>query len=125
MEVSIHDPCPVRNTPAVHRAVRELLGKMNIKVVETEKRGENSICCGDSLYPHHSMEEIRSAMKRRADSMPCSRVVVYCVSCIKAMHIGGKTPCYLADLLLGKPTAPQECDIKKWHDALEAYIKQH
>ena len=87
MEVSIHDPCPVRNTPAVHRAVRELLGKMNIKVVETEKRGENSICCGDSLYPHHSMEEIRSAMKRRADSMPCSRVVVYCVSCIKAMHI--------------------------------------
>lgn len=98
---------------------------MNIKVVETEKRGENSICCGDSLYPHHSMEEIRSAMKRRADSMPCSRVVVYCVSCIKAMHIGGKTPCYLADLLLGKPTAPQECDIKKWHDALEAYIKQH
>ena len=38
MEVSVHDPCPVRNAPAVHRAVRELLKRMNIRVREAEKK---------------------------------------------------------------------------------------
>ena len=37
MEVSVHDPCPVRNTLVVHKAVRGLLQKMNIKVIEAGK----------------------------------------------------------------------------------------
>ena len=125
MEVSIHDPCPVRNTPAVHKAVRELLRKMNIKVIEAENSGTKSIRCGDSLYPGCEVSKIHGAMKRRAQSMPCGQVVVYCVSCIKAMYIGGKAPCYLGDLLLNQKTEPQECDIKKWHDQLDAYIETH
>ena len=125
MEVSVHDPCPVRNTPAVHRAVRGLLRKMNLNVVEAEKSGTNSVCCGDSLYPNCDLETIHAAMRRRADSMPCEKVVVYCVSCIKAMQVGGKVPCHLTDLLLGKPTDPQECDLQKWHEELDAYIAAH
>ena len=125
MEVSVHDPCPVRNTPVVHKAVRGLLQKMNIKVIEAEKIGTNSVYCGDSLYPNCDMEKIHTAMKSRADSMPCEKVVVYCVSCIKAMQIGGKVPCHLTDLLLGKSTDPQECNIQKWHKELDAYIEAH
>lgn len=125
MEVSVHDPCPVRNAPAVHRAVRELLKRMNIRVREAEKNGANAVCCGDSLYPSCSVERIHAAMKARADSMPCEKVVVYCVSCIKAMRIGGKTPCHLTDLLLGRPTDPQDCDILRWHAELDACIAAH
>ena len=125
MEASVHDPCPVRNAPVVQRAVRGLLQKMNINAIEAEKTGAYSVCCGDSLYPNCGMEKIHDAMKNRAGSMPCEKVVVYCVSCIKAMHIGGKVPCHLTDLLLGKPTDPQECDIQKWHDELDAYIAAH
>ncbi len=125
MEVSIHDPCPVRDMPAIHKAVRDLLQKMNMTVIEAEKSGVDSICCGDSLYPKCDIEAVRSAMKRRAASMPCEHVVVYCVSCIKALSIGGKTPCHLTDLLLDRSTDPQGCDIKKWHDTLDAYIESH
>ena len=125
MEVSIHDPCPVRNAPGVHASVRELLKKMNLKITEAKYSGANSICCGDSLYPDCDMDKIHTAMKARAAGMPCEQVVVYCVSCIKALHIGGRTPRYLVDLLLSETTDPQECDIKKWHDALDAYIETH
>lgn len=125
MEVSIHDACPVRNKPAVHHAVRTLLEKMNIHVTEAAKHGTNSVCCGDSLYSKCDMETIYAAMHRRAESMPCENVVVYCVSCIKAMSIGGKTPRHLTDLLLGQPTIPQKGDLKTWHDELENYIADH
>ena len=124
-DITIHDPCPVRGKPAVHRAVRELMKKMNLHVVEAERNGTNSVCCGDSFYPQCTMEEIHRVMKKRADSMPCQQVAVYCVSCIKSMCIGGKEPRYLVDLLLGEETDPQEYDTKKWHDALDAYMKTH
>ena len=125
MEISIHDPCPVRGEPAIHQAIRSLLKKMNCTIIEAEDNGAASICCGDSLYPSCSMEEIHIAMKKRADSMPSENVAVYCVSCIKSMAIGGKTPRYMVDLLFDEDTAPPETDTKKWHDALEAYIETH
>ena len=125
MNVSIHDPCPVRDRPAVHRAVRSLLHKMNITIVEAERAGTASICCGDSLYPACSTEKVYEAMKMRARSMPCEHVVVYFVSCIKAMSVGGRTQLYLVDLLLGQSTAPGTCDVAEWHHALDTYIAAH
>lgn len=64
-------------------------------------------------------------MKERADSMHCDEVCVYCVSCIKSMHIGGKTPRHLMDLLMGEETDPQEYDTVKWHEQLNEYIDKH
>ncbi len=125
LKVSVHDACPVRGRPAVHRAVRSLLGKMNIQVVEAAAHGTKSVCCGDSLYPSHSEEQIHAAMRRRADSMPCGDVVVYCVSCIKAMAVGGRTPRHLLDLLFGEDTPPQQCTVAEWHRQLEDYISRH
>ena len=56
LKMSVHDACPVRNKPQVHQAVRSLLGKMNIDVLETEFNGTRSICCGDDLYPKLAIE---------------------------------------------------------------------
>lgn len=123
--MSIHDPCPVRERPAVHQAVRNLLRKMNISVVETERHGSASVCCGDSFHGILPPEEVRQKMRERAGSMPCEDVVVYCVSCIKAIHIGGKTPRHLADLLFGESTEIQEHRIDVWHEILERYVDAH
>lgn len=125
MRVSIHDPCPVRNKMVVHKAVRNLLKKMNIEIIETSQHGTSSVCCGDSLYLSCDSKEIHAAMKKRADSMPCEDVVVYCVSCIKAMSVGGKIPHHLVDLLFHEATQPQECSVNEWHDVLDAYIAVH
>lgn len=123
--MNVHDACPVRNNTTVHKAVRSLLTKMNIAIVEIKAHGEHSVCCGDNLYPHCDLETVHSYMKRRADSMTCEDVVVYCVSCIKSIYIGGKTPHHLIDLLFNEATDPQEHRTDIWHEQLDEYIKTH
>lgn len=123
--MSIHDPCPIRVKPQVHAAVRNLLYKMNIKIDESEYHGTHSICCGDSLYQHCPVEQVNAFMKKRAASMPCEQVAVYCVSCIKSMYIGGKKPCHIIDLLYCEDTDPQVYDTVEWHDILNEYIDTH
>lgn len=125
LKMSVHDACPIREKPQVHQAVRNLLKKMNIEVVETKFNGPRSICCGDDLYPEHSVEKVHKAMKKRAGSMLCEDVCVYCVSCIKSMYIGGKTPRHLVDLLMHQLTDPQIYDTVKWHEQLQEYIDCH
>lgn len=123
--MSIQDPCPVRGRPGVHRAVRSLLEKMNIVLREPRLHSENTVCCGDVFYPDLPLEEITQLMKKRADEMPCEEVIVYCVSCIKALHVGGKRPRYLIDLLFGEDTDPQEFRTDVWHQQVDAYIENH
>jgi Fe-S oxidoreductase len=125
LTLSIHDACDVRTKPKVHKAVRNLLKKMNVRVLETKFSGTKSICCGDNFYPMLPIDEVVKKMKNRADSMPCDEICVYCVSCIKAMYIGGKTPRHLIDLLMGDTTEPQIYDTILWHKELQNYIDMH
>ncbi|MGL1930910.1 MAG: heterodisulfide reductase-related iron-sulfur binding cluster [Desulfotalea sp.] len=125
LQLSVHDPCPVRQKPQVHQAVRNLLSKMNIEVIETKFSREKSICCGDDFYPKIVLDKIHHHMKKRADSMPCNDVCVYCVSCIKSLYIGGKKPRHLVDLLMNETTEPQIYDTVQWHEQLQKYIANH
>jgi len=124
LQMTVHDACPIRGKPQVHNAIRMLLKKMNIEIIEAVDNKENSICCGDSFYPELSVDEIHKQMKKRADSMPCENVCVYCVSCIKAMHIGGKNPRYILDLLFNQPTDAQVYDTIEWHEMLKKFIEK-
>lgn len=124
-KMSLHDPCPIRSKPQVHRAARSLLKKMNIEVVEAALHAASSRCCGDSYYPDLPLEEIHARMKERAASMPCDEVAVYCVTCVRSMHFGGKKPRYLVDLLLGEETVPPEGDVPEWHARIKEYRERH
>jgi len=123
--ISIHDACPVRDRPAVHDAIRSLLRKMNFNIVEAKRNRQKAPCCGDDFYPDLPLPEVHAKMKSRAEEMPTEEVAVYCVSCIKAMHIGGKTPRYMIDLLFGEPTTPDVYDTVEWHKQLQDYIDAH
>lgn len=124
-KISVQDACPVREKPQVHQAVRNLLRKMNIEVVETEFHGTRSICCGDGFYQSLPIDQVHQKMTERAQSMPCEDVCAYCISCIKAIYVGGKKPRYLLDLLMGEDTDAQTSDTVKWHEQLATYIEQH
>ncbi len=52
-------------------------------------------------------------------------VLVYCVSCAKAMFIGGKRPRYLIDLLFDEETIPKTLDPDLWHHELDVFIESH
>ena len=125
MQLSVHDSCSFRKKPQVHAAVRSLLDKMHIEVVESPFSGTKSICCGDNFYGHIPLEEVHAFQKKRASQMPCQDVAVYCVSCIKSMHIGGKTPHHMLDLLIGEETQVQETRLDAYHDELDRYIEEH
>lgn len=123
--VSVHDSCSFRPKPQVHAAVRSILRKMNMEIIDSEYSGTRSICCGDNFYPKLSIEKVTELQKKRAAQMPCQDVVVYCVSCIKSMAIGGKTPHHMVDLVLNEETEPQETRINVYHNALNQYIDEH
>lgn len=125
VEISIHDTCPTRTQKRVTSAVRTLLGRMNLKVIEPAAAKENGSCCGDSLYGAIPAAEVIERMKKRASEMPRGEVAVYCVSCIKSIHNGGKKPRYMADLLFGEETIPGETDPDVWHAQLDRFIGAH
>lgn len=70
LTVSIHDSCSFRQKPQVHAAVRNILKRMNINIIESEYHGTNSICCGDNFYSHIPDQEVAEFQKKRASQMP-------------------------------------------------------
>lgn len=125
LTVSIHDSCGYRHKPQVHRAVRSLLRKMHIEIVEAEFSGTTSICCGDNFYGSVPNGQVEERIRMRAEQFPCDDVVVYCIGCVRAMFSGGKRPRYLPDLLLGKETGPMQDTLDGYHEKLMSYIEQH
>ncbi len=123
--MTIHDACPTRTEYRVHQALRELLAKMNISIIEPERTRTKASCCGDKFYGILPVNQVKEQMKRRASEMPCENVVVYCVSCIKAMHVGGKQPRYIIDLLFNQSTEAGTSEPHEWHRELQRYIDQH
>jgi Fe-S oxidoreductase len=119
--MAVLDACPTRDQPRVHNAVRALLARMNIVPVEPKATRTRGLCCGDGSYGIVPAGEVKAQMRKRAREMPAEDVAVYCVSCVKAMHIGG----HLVDLLFGEPTTPGTFEPDEWHRQLDAYIDAH
>lgn len=124
-EMTIHDACPTRTEERVHSAIRKLLDRMNIKIIEPHNTRTKAICCGDSFYGTLPVEQVKEQMKKRSNEMPCENVVVYCVSCIKSMHIGGKKPRYIIDLLFGEDTKIGTFEPDAWHDELQKFADEY
>lgn len=124
-EMTVLDACPTRTEARVHEAIRDLLRRMGVRVVEPARTREHGICCGDSAWGVLPVERVKEMMRKRALDMPRDDVVVHCVSCVKAMHIGGRTPRHLVDLLLGEPTRIGVFDPDEWHRELQGFIDRH
>lgn len=124
-EMAILDACPTRDQERVHKAIRTLLKRMNIVLIEPEKTGTKGTCCGDSYYGILPVEEVKEQMKKRASEMPVEDVAVYCVSCCKSMHIGGRKPRYFMDLLFGEETVPGVFEPDQWHAQVDQFISEH
>ena len=123
--MSILDACPTRDQEKVHKAIRTVLKKMNITLVEPKNTGTKSTCCGDSFYGVIPTGKVKEQMIKRTSEMPLDEVVVYCVSCIKSVFIGGKNPRYLVDLLFENETVPKTYEPDEWHKELDDYIEKH
>jgi hypothetical protein len=124
-EMTIIDACPTRDQPRIHDAVRALIRRMNISLLEPEKTRAKGTCCGDVFWGTIPKEDVVHQMKKKASEMPAEDVIVYCVSCSNAMFTGGKHPRYLIDLLFEEDTVPKTFDPDLWHKEIDEYISSH
>ena len=123
--MTVLDACPTRDQARVHEAIRALLGRMNITVMEPRQTKSGGTCCGDTFYGTLPVEKVKAQMRRRAAEMPAEDVAVYCVSCCKSMHIGGKKPRHMVDLLFGEETVPGTFEPDAWHAEVDRFIEAH
>ena len=61
-EMSVIDACPTRNQERVHRAVRAVAERMNISIIEPEKTGTKSTCCGDTFFGNLPTDKVIEQM---------------------------------------------------------------
>lgn len=105
-------------------AVRKILSKMNIKVVELEKNFGNTEFCGFSLlqpcFPRnrvlapkrygeaaentgkfipHTDEQKLEIMKKHCSQITTDEVVCYCHYCLEGLQLGGANALHLAQLV--------------------------
>jgi Fe-S oxidoreductase len=123
--MTIIDACPTREEDRVPNSIRDLLLKMNIRLVEPKNTRRESTCCGDVYYGSMPTAKVKDLMTEKALEMPVNEIVVHCVSCIMAVLNGGKNPQYVADLLFNEETLPESFDLDKWHKELADYIGKH
>lgn len=108
----------------VQQAVRHLLQKMNVVVVELPENHENTRYCGVTLlsplvkangefapnrfiknakgfFQPHTEEQKTAQMQEHCRAIPVDKVVCYCVPCTEGIRKGGKQGIHLMDLILG------------------------
>ena len=125
MNMSIQDTCSGRTDDLYLNAIRKLLKRMNINIVEAERSGKRGKCCGQTLYGKAPQEKVETFMKNRAQEMPAENVVVYCASCIQGISLGNKKARFIIDLLFNEPTEPDHSGIVSWNNRLGEFRKTH
>lgn len=97
---AIHDPCPTRNYPRVHQAIREIIRQLNLKTKEFEYSKEKTLCCGSGAMLGVTNNKLAlKQMKKRANQTNQTHIVTYCEECVESMTKGGKNSIHILDLL--------------------------
>lgn len=122
--ITLQDCWRARDRTAQHNAVRAIMRRMNIHIVELEENRGATRFCGTSLYealpeangkfaPKRFIEEAggmftphsktgqKRLMVEHCEKIETEKVACYCVPCTKGIRIGGKHGMHLADMLLG------------------------
>ncbi|WP_432738430.1 (Fe-S)-binding protein [Maridesulfovibrio sp. FT414] len=101
-QITVHDPCVIRDEHSIHRAVRTLLTRSGADITEMKHCGSTTICCGEggavNFHKPANAQEWRN--KRIAEARETGRPMVsYCAGCVNQLNSGHPTV-HLLDLLM-------------------------
>lgn len=99
--VCIQDPCTARGEYATQNSVRSLLGKLGIRIEETESSKEQTTCCGYGGLMSFANPEIAEKVVRRRIDESGADLVAYCAMCRDNFAARGKRTFHLLDLIWG------------------------
>jgi hypothetical protein len=121
--ITLQDCWRTYDKPTVHNAVRAVMQKMNIEVIELPANREKSNFCGITLlqpappnygkfapkrfiaeapvnfFQNHTAEDKTAAMKKHCEQISTEKVACYCKGCADGLRIGGKQPVHIMELL--------------------------
>ncbi len=120
--MTVQDCWRSKENHAEQDAVRELLHRMNIEIVELAENQEHTKFCGISLYQpqparnpklapkrflegakglfqEHTQEEKKRLMEEHCAQIATDKVAAYCHYCLLGLNLGGKKGFHLARLL--------------------------
>lgn len=120
--VTIQDCWRSKENLSEQEAVREILRRMNLKIVEMPENRAETKFCGVSLYQpqpprnpklaprrflhdaqglfrEHTPEQKKSLMQEHCAQIRTEKVVAYCHYCVRGLKLGGKTAYHLTELL--------------------------
>lgn len=124
-EMTVQDCWRSYDNPNLQNAVRAILSKMNVSIVELDENREKTNFCGTSLYQSgsartlklapiryvqhgegkfipHTDEQRKSLMLTHAQKFCTDEVLCYCHTCQKGLELGEKKAIHLAQLLFGE-----------------------
>jgi Fe-S oxidoreductase len=98
-EVTVHDPCGVRNQPRIHEAVRKLVSSTGLSMVEMKHQGKRTVCCGEGGAVSYLNSEFADNWTNiRAEEAAGKRIITYCAGCTS--YLNRLTPTsHILDLL--------------------------
>ena len=126
LTVSVQDCGRSYDRGDLHDAIRSLLAKMNVRVVEAPDAREKTTYCGAAgmkaipemdagfapqrytqdaptrgMFVPCDEDEIPARLKSHADEIPADDVVCYCTACHAGLEQGGKRAVNLIELVFG------------------------
>ena len=101
--VVLHDPCPMRQEAGEQEAVRALLRRTGLTVVEPEHTREHTLCCGNfHMLRATDPEKSARIRQRRVAEFPGELPVTsYCEGCLDAFRSEGRKTAHVLELLFG------------------------
>ena len=97
--VTVHDPCVIRHSEPVQKAVRTLLERQGVTVEEMSHSGSNTVCCGlggaVNMFNPGLGDSWREVRKKEAAGR---RIITYCAGCVESLAPHTPTS-HLVDLM--------------------------
>lgn len=121
-KISLQDCWRAKENFSEQEAVREILRRMNVEVVELKENHSQTKFCGYSLYQpqpprnaklapkrfvegarglflEHTTAEKKILMEEHCAAIPTREVIAYCHYCVRGLKLGGKEAKHLAQIL--------------------------
>lgn len=110
-EITVHDPCGVRNVESVQESVRTLLGQQGFTIVEMKHNCKQSFCCGEGGAAGFVRSDFaKKWTTKRVNEAGDTAIVSYCAGCTH--FLGNSTETFhILDLLLAPKASLQK---KRW-----------
>ncbi len=81
-EITVHDPCQLRDSPEVQSAVRSLVVDLGYTVVEMSHQGKTTLCCGEGgAVGCIESKFSRGWTETRRQESEGRKLVTYCAGC--------------------------------------------